>query len=332
MPGEWEPHERCLMAWPCRRELWGELLDAAKAEFVATAEAIARFEPVTMIVDPADVDEAAAMLGDVADLLTFPLDDSWMRDSGPIIAVSPSGRRIGLDFVFNSWGEKYVPYDDDQALASSVLAALGLPRVSSAMVLEGGAITVDGQGTLIATEQCLLHPNRNPGMTKQAIEDELRRTLGVETVIWLPWGQYDDTDTDGHVDGVCTFVRPGAVLINTEVDPARPDTARMAENAAVLRAAVDARGRRLDVLELPPAPTFELGGETCTPAYANFYVANGGVVVPIVGADEDTAALEAIRRAFPDREVVGVISRVIAYGGGGTHCITQQVPAAPPGW
>ncbi len=315
------------MAWPCREDLWHVHLAEAKAEYAATAKAIARFEPVTMVVNPSQADEARSMLDEAVDLVIAPIDDSWLRDAGPIYTVDQTGGRTGVDFVFNSWGEKYVPYDKDAAIAEVLLDTLGHRRHTSPMVLEGGAITVDGEGTLITTEQCLLHPNRNPTMSRADIEAELGRCLGIEKVIWLPWGHFDDRDTDGHVDGVCTFVRPGVVLAHTEADTGHPDFERMNQNLDVLRSSTDARGRQLEVIELPPTPTFELSGETYATAYANFYVANGGVIVPVAGVPEDEAALDRIRDAFPDREVVGVISRVIALGGGGTHCITQQVPA-----
>ncbi len=196
------------------------------------------------------------------------------------------------------------------------------------MVLEGGAITVDGEGTLITTEQCLLHQNRNPGMSRSEIEAELSRTLGVSEIIWIPWGAYEDTDTDGHVDGVCAYVRPGVVIAQACDDPANPNFDLMAQNLAALRAARDANGRRIEVVELPQLPYFDLDGEPMGSCYVNFYIANGGVVVPTADHPLDADALDVIRGAFPDREVVGVPSRVIAYGGGGTHCITQQVPRA----
>ncbi len=245
-------------------------------------------------------------------------------------SLDADGRRAGVDFRFNSWGEKFLPYDSDAAVAQALLAELGIERIASEMVLEGGAITVDGEGTLITTEQCLLNPNRNPAMSRGEIEAELRRTLGVQVVIWLRWGGYEDRDTDGHVDGVCTYVRPGVVLAQTCEDPANPNFPLMAENLEILRAARDAAGRPLEVIELPQIPYFEFGGGTLMTSYPNLYVANAAVIVPIAGHPLDADALAIIAGAFPDREVVGVPSRVIAFGGGGTHCITQQLPLAGP--
>ncbi len=315
-------------SWHGRRapRLWGAYPDRAKQEYAATANAIAAFEPVTMVAFPGQAAEVRAACSAAVDVLELPIDDSWLRDSGPIITVDGHGGRRGVDFVFNSWGERFTPFDKDAAIAGALLDALGIPALSSPMVLEGGSITVDGEGTLITTEQCLLNPNRNPGMSKEQIEQELRRTLGVETIIWLRWGHHEDEHTDGHVDGVCTYVRPGVVIAQTCEDVANPNYELMAENVEILRNARDSQGRALEILELPQFPYFDLDGMTLMTSYPNFYVANGGVVVPVAGGPLDDDALAVIAQAFPDREVVGVPSRVVAYGGGGTHCITQQVP------
>jgi agmatine deiminase len=198
------------------------------------------------------------------------------------------------------------------------------------MILEGGAITVDGEGTLITTEQCLLHPNRNPGLTRAEIEAELKARLGVTKVIWLPYGGLLDTETDGHVDGVCAFVAPGKVVVQLPDDPEHPDYARMRANRAVLEATPDATGRTLEIVDLPQSAFVEIEGQPVEVGYLNFYMANGGVVVPVAGLPQDAQALEVIANACPGRKVVGVNARVIAHGGGGVHCITQQVPAARP--
>ncbi|WP_330181612.1 agmatine deiminase family protein [Nocardia sp. NBC_01503] len=329
MPAEWAAHERCLMAWPTRKDLWGPYFEEAKAEYAATANAIARFEAVLMIVAPGQADEARAMCGEAVEIVVLSIDDSWIRDSGPQIVLDAEGNRAAVDFGFNSWGNKFLPYDQDATISERVLDVLGIERFSSDMILEGGAITVDGEGTLITTEQCLLHPNRNPSMSREQIEAELRHRLGVTKIIWLPYGHFDDAHTDGHVDGVCTYVRPGVVIAQTCTDPDMPDFERMAANLKVLRESTDAAGRPFEIIELPQFPITVLpdGTETMV-AYANFYIANGGVIVPIGGHELDAAALATLARAFPDREVVGVPGNIVAYGGGGVHCITQQIPAA----
>ncbi|MFF1909793.1 agmatine/peptidylarginine deiminase [Kitasatospora sp. NPDC058218] len=330
MPAEWTDHEGCLMAWPTRAELWGETLDGARREYAEVARAISAFEPVTMVACPGQGEEARARCGAGVEVVELPIDDSWFRDSGPIFVLGPEGERAGVDFRFNAWGRKHHPYDTDDRIAGVLLDRLGVERIDSRMILEGGAITVDGEGTLITTEQCLLHPNRNPGMSKAEIEAELVARLGVSTVIWLPHGGLLDTETDGHVDGVCAFVAPGKVVVQLPSDPGHPDYERMRENRAVLEAAVDARGRRLEIIDLPQSAFVDVDGKETEVGYLNFYIANGGVVVPVAGVPQDEDALAVIAAALPGRKVVGVRSRVIAYGGGGVHCITQQVPVARP--
>ena len=337
MPAEWEPHDGCLMAWPARRELWNAQYAEAITEYTNTAAAIVAFEPVTMIAAPGDGDQARAALPGDVDVIELPIDDSWLRDSGPIFTVTMSsakdggdqgqGQRAGVDFVFNSWGEKFVPWDQDAALAEALLAELGETRRASEMVLEGGSISVDGAGTLVTTEQCVLHPSRNPDMSRADIEAEWRRTLGVDTFVWLPWGLIEDTHTDGHVDNVCAFVRPGVVITQSCDDSQNPNADRMAANLEVLSAVTDAAGARLEVIEVPQMSYFEIEGATYRNSYLNFYIANGGIVVPTADHPNDVDALAIIAAAFPDRDVVGVTSRVLAYGGGGIHCITQQLPS-----
>ncbi|MFD7598381.1 agmatine/peptidylarginine deiminase [Kitasatospora sp. NPDC059812] len=328
MPAEWTPHDGCLMAWPTRSDLWGETFEEAKREYAQVARAIAEFEPVTMVALPDRGAEAQELCGEGVEVVELPIDDSWFRDSGPIFVLGEDGRRAGVDFRFNAWGGKHHPYDTDDLIAGRLLERLGVERIDSRMILEGGAITVDGEGTLITTEQCLLNPNRNPGMSKEEIEAELIAKLGVSTIIWLPYGGLLDTETDGHVDGVCAFVAPGKVIVQLPADPEHPDYERMRANHAVLAAATDARGRKLEILEVPQSAFVEVNGTDVEVGYLNFYIANGGVVVPVADVPEDKGALAAIAAALPGRKVVGVRSRVIAYGGGGVHCITQQVPTA----
>ncbi|MGW6142761.1 agmatine deiminase family protein [Streptomyces sp. NPDC055140] len=330
MPAEWTEHERCLMAWPTRPDLWGDVLETVKGEYAEVARAIAEFEPVTMAAPPGHGAEARERCGDDVEVIELPTDDSWFRDSAPLFVLDPDGRRAGVDFRFNAWGGKHHPYDADDRISALLLERLGVPADRSEMILEGGAITVDGEGTLITTEQCLLHPNRNPGLTRAEIEAELKARLGVTKVIWLPYGGLLDTETDGHVDGVCAFVAPGKVVVQLPDDPEHPDYARMRANRAVLEATPDAMGRTLEIVDLPQSAFVEVEGQPVEVGYLNFYVANGGVVVPVAGLPQDAQALEVIAEACPGRKVVGVNARVIAHGGGGVHCITQQVPAARP--
>jgi agmatine deiminase len=322
MPAEWAPHERTIMGWPCRHELWGEHLGQAKADYAATANAVAAFEPLTMVCANArDADEARAALAGAIEVVELAIDDSWLRDSGPIFVLDADGARAGVHFGFNSWGEKFTPYDADAAVGGLLIDRLGDRRYEAPFVLEGGSIAVDGEGTLLTTEQCLLHPNRNPELTREEIEQGLRDFLGVEQVVWLGQGLAEDRDTDGHVDLIAAFTRPGEVLLQS-TPPGTPSSERMADNRSRLVAA------GLEVLDFPILPTLELGGEEIAVGHLNFYLCNGAAIVPVAGAPTDAEALERIGAAYPDREVVGVPGGVIAFGGGGPHCITQQVPAA----
>ncbi|RPI30509.1 MAG: agmatine deiminase family protein, partial [Actinomycetota bacterium] len=228
----------------------------------------------------------------------------------------------------STWGERYVPFDDDARIGERLAEHLGLPRYPSPMVLEGGSITVDGEGTLVTTESCLLHPSRNPSMTRDEIERELSDYLGVDKVIWLKsgLGLEEDPDTDGHVDGVAAFVGPARVLLHMVRDPRHPDFENLTENRRRLET-TDALGRPLEVVELDlRSRPVRLGGKDLVETYVNFYQANGGVVVPTAGTADDLPALERLGAIFPDRAVVGVPAAVVGYGGGGVHCITQQVP------
>ncbi len=292
------------------------------------ARAVAAFEPVLIVAPEGGAHEVRDACGSGVDVIELPIDDSWMRDSGPILVTAPDGRRAGVDFRFNGWGEKFAPYDRDDAMNGPLLAHLGIDRLPADLVLEGGSISVDGEGTLIATEQCLLHPSRNPHLSREEIEERLREHLGIEAVIWIGDGLLEDHDTDGHVDNVAQFVSPGVVLAQTVDDPSDPNHEPLAENAERLRAARDARGRRLEVIELGVLPRTTVRGEPGVVPYVNLYVANGVVVVPTCGddADRDAEVLARLEAAYAGREVVGVPARMLAEGGGGVHCITQQVP------
>ncbi|GEB56043.1 agmatine deiminase family protein [Streptomyces gardneri] len=327
MPAEWSAHEGCLMAWPVREDLWSSVLDDVKEEYANVARAIAAFEPVTMVAPPGHGEEARTRCGDGITVVELAQDDSWFRDSAPIFVLDGDGNRAGVDFRFNAWGRKHSPYDSDDRISALILEHLGVERIASDMILEGGAITVDGEGTLITTEQCLLHPNRNPGMSRDEIESELKSQLGVDKVVWLPYGGLLDTETDGHVDGVCAFAAPGKVVVFLPDDPAHPDYARMRANRAVLEATTDAQGRPFEIVDVPQVAYADIAGTRVEVSYLNYYVANGGIVVPVAGVPQDDEALAVIAAAYPGRKVVGVRAPGIAYGGGGVHCITQQVPA-----
>lgn len=328
MPAEWAPHAGCWMAWPKRAELWREYLEAAREDYVRVAQAIAGFEPVTLLADPEQAADARKRCGPSVNVVSMPIDDSWLRDSGPTVVVDQTGRRAAAAFTFNAWGGKYQPFDRDAALGVSLAALAGIPAYRSTLVVEGGGFLSDGEGTLITAETCVLNPNRNPGWTKAEADAELRAMLGVKKVIWLP-GDPTDTETDGHVDGYVAFVKPAAVLCEVVADPEDPRYAIMAENRRVLETETDARGRRFELLPIVEAPrsAVPLGQEGYCRSYVNFYIANGAVIAPAYGIAEDASAALTLRRAYPGRTVVQIALNDLFRGGGGIHCITQQQPA-----
>ena len=322
MPAEWARHERTLMAWPCRRELWRRQIEAAKAAYAATANAIAAFEPVTMVcADAGAAAQARAALSAACEIVELPIDDSWLRDSGPVFVLGRHGARAAVHFGFNAWGGRFPPWDRDAAIGRLLAERLGDHVYEAPFVLEGGAIAVDGTGTVITTEQCLLNPNRNPALDREAIELGLRDHLGADRVVWLGRGLAEDRDTDGHVDLIAAFTRDGEVLLQS-APKGHPDREPMADNRARLEEA------GLAVLEFPILPSVEVEGETVVCSHLNFYVCNGALIVPLADATTDDEALERIAHAYPGREAVGVPGAVLAFGGGGPHCITQQVPIA----
>ena len=332
MPAEFATHERTLMAWPRRKELWGSEMGAAKHEYATTANAIAAFEPLTMVcADAGDAAQArAALTRDNTEIIEIEIDDSWVRDSGPIFVLAPDGARIGVHFGFNAWGEKFSPWAADEAAGGILAARYGDRTVDVPLVLEGGSIAVDGAGTLVTTEQCLLHPSRNPSLDREAIEGHLRDQLGVEQVVWLGQGLMEDRDTDGHVDLIAAFTPSGALMLQS-VPENNPNHEACAENHA------RAQASGIEVIDFPLLAYADVGGENVVASYLNLYVCNGAVVVPVTGARGDGDALVRIAAAFADREVVAVPGATLAYGGGGPHCITQQVPGRtsesgePPG-
>ena len=330
MPPEWAPHARCWMQWPCREPLFGKHLAAAREAYADVARAIAEFEPVTMIANPEHVVDASLKCGPGVSTFSLPLDDSWARDTGPTFLVNGRGQVAGVDWKWNAWGNKYPDHQRDAAVARSVLDHLGMRRYSAPLVLEGGAIHVDGEGTLLTTESCLLNKNRNPDLGREEVEQLLARYLGIRKVIWLNGGLEDD-DTDGHVDNVACFVRPGVVLVLSSSDPADGNYAVLTDNIQRLKAATDAAGRSFEVIAIEQPRRREAeDGRRLALSYINFYIANGGVIVPAFEDTQDRHAYDAISKAFPDRRAVQVPAAEIVFGGGGIHCITQQQPAGDP--
>jgi agmatine deiminase len=265
-------------------------------------------------------------------LHVLPTDDAWVRDHGPIFlrrdAAQPGapGAEIALtDWGYNAWGEKYPPWELDDRVPAEIAARFGFAAFSPGMILEGGSIEGDGQGTLLTTEACLLNPNRNPSLDRGAIESRLREFLAVERVLWLGDGIAGD-DTDGHVDDLARFVAPGVVVAVVEDDPADENYRPLRDNLERLRSLEDARGRRLRVVELPMPRALHEQGQRLPASYANFYVANRAVLVPIFDDPNDARALAVLAEAFPGRKVVGIRATDLVWGLGAFHCLTQQQP------
>lgn len=324
MPAEWQPHTRCWMAWPCNADIWPNGMDSARRNFAAVVRAILDFEPVTLLVRPADRAFAEQLCGSQVTYWEYPVDDSWMRDFGPSFVTDGNGALAGVNWRFNGWG-KY-RHANDQHVARHVLEQLELPCIDVPLVLEGGAIHVDGEGTVLTTEQCLLHVNRNPALSKARIEALVLEHLGADKVVWLEQGLKDD-DTDGHIDEIACFVAPGTVLALVGSDSGDVDYAPLQRNLEILKGATDARGRRFEVVTVEQPEVVHKGELRLSQSYVNFYIANGGVVMPAFGdRRRDEQAHGALRELFPRHKVLQLPARELAYGGGNIHCITQQQP------
>jgi agmatine deiminase len=327
MPAEWATHSGCWIAWPERESIWHGRIEGARDDYTTVAQAIARFEPLTMLADPGQAADAASRCGPTVRVVAVPLDDSWLRDSGPTFVLDAAGTRAASVFTFNAWGAKCRPFDKDAELGIRVAELAAAPAFRSALVVEGGGFLSDGEGTLITAESCVLNPNRNPGWTKAQADAELRAMLGVRKIIWLP-GDPTDKATDGHVDGYVALIRPGVVLCEAVADPLDPRFPLMAENRKILESETDARGRRFELVPIAEAPrgAVPAGEDIYCRSYVNFYLANGAVIAPAYGIPEDAGVLDTLRRAYPDRQVVPLELRDLFRGGGGIHCITQQEP------
>jgi agmatine deiminase len=324
MPAETDAHRGTLMAWPPdvpQCIFTPDQLEAARVVYAEIARAIAAYEPVTLVVRPDDVESAHRHVGDAAEIVALEIDDAWMRDDGPIGVRASDGAVHAVHFRFNAWGEKQQPFTADAVVGALVGRHLGLPVHEAPIVLEGGSIAVDGRGTLVTTERCLLNPNRNPERNRAEIEGVLRSFLGVDRIVWLADAIAEDAGTDGHVDNVVAFTSSGAALVQGCDDASNPNAAIAADNADRLHSA------GIEVVEVPVLPYAEYAGQLLPVPYVNVYAGNGFVAVPVSGHPFDDEACALIGRSYPGRTVVRVPGVVLAYGGGGVHCITQQVPA-----
>lgn len=348
MPAEPELHAACWMLWPERPDNWREAARPAQLAFAQVAAAIARFERVSVGASPAHYETARALLPEAVRVVEMTHDDCWMRDVGPTFVVDGRGGLRGVHWHFNAWGGLngglYFPWDQDELVAAKVLELEGCDRYRPDLINEGGAIHVDGEGTALVTEECLLNANRNPLLGREQVEGYLRDYLGVSEVIWLGKGVFND-ETGGHIDNLACFVRPGQVCLTWTDSKRDPQHAISLDAWERLHDARDAKGRRLKVTKLPmPGPLvtsareaqgvvpregskLRVAGERLAASYVNFYLANGGVIMPLLDPRTDRAAARQLKKLFPDRQVVGIAAREILLGGGNIHCITQQVPA-----
>ncbi|MGW7519572.1 agmatine deiminase family protein [Streptomyces sp. NPDC054796] len=333
MPPEWAPHERTWMAWPGANPTFGteHELDEARRAWASVARAVRRFEPVTVVASPGEAAGARAVLGPGIDVVEAPLDDAWMRDIGPTF-LTGNGRLAAVDWTFNGWGaQSWARWEHDARVGRFVAARAGARTYGSPLVNEGGGIHVDGEGTVLLTETVQLDPDRNPGWTHERVEAEIHARLGTRKAIWLPRGltaDYGGFGTRGHVDIVAAFARPGVVVAHTQPDPSHPDHDICRETVELLRAATDAHGRPLEVVELPAPTVTEADGELVDYSYVNHYLCNGGVVLCGFGDPMDEHNAGIFRRLFPGRTVTLVDARTIFAAGGGIHCVTQQQPRA----
>lgn len=336
-PAEWAPHDAVWLAWPSHADLWQEALPTARAAFVAFARAIAdvgpdgrpRGERLDVLVPDAANESLAreALVGLPVQLHAIPFGDIWMRDIAPVFVHASDGSLVAAQFRFNGWGGKYVLRHDD-AVSGRVARASGLPTAAYGFVLEGGSVEVDGEGTILTSEQCLLNPNRNPSMKRGAIERALCEALGGEKVLWVREGLLND-HTDGHIDTIARYVAPGVVAVMEPAGSNDPNAAVMARLIGELEAQTDAAGRRIHVVRIPsPGEVLDDAGEVMPASHLNFYIANTTVIVPTYGTATAEAAVAAVGALFPTRRAIGIDAKAILAGGGAFHCISQQQPSA----
>ena len=330
MPPDWAPHARCWMAWPCRAESWGGGLDAARQAFAEVAQAIAVSEPVTMIARPDLVASASLYCGPGITVLPLDHDDSWSRDVGPSFLLGPAGAGLGgVAWQFNGWGGLHAEHERDQRLAGRLLDHVGARRFEGGMVLEGGAFQVDGDGTLFAGASTILDARRNPGLKREAAEAILLDRLGAEKVIWLPHGLVED-EAGGHLENVLLVAAPGRVLALSTDDGSDANHGRLAENLEILRAATDARGRRLEVIPVPqPRARKRHDGTRLTLSHLSCYLTAENLIMPGFGDATDAASGRLLAQAFPGRGLVEIDALDIVEGGGGIRSITLPQPALP---
>ena len=340
MPPEWDVHQRTFISWPVQDSMvYPENFAVVQSWYLELVLAIAEFEPVAILVNPDQLEQVQSLIEEKQDLpgyppyqdidlLLIPHNDAWIRDNGPTFLKDPAGHLAAVNWQFNAWGGKYAPWDLDNAVAPAILAQYNVTRLDAPLVMEGGSLHVDGEGTLLTTEECLLNPNRNPSLSREQIEAHLREYLGIKSVIWLKRGLSGD-ETDGHVDNIACFAAPGQVLIQVCDDPEDENFAITQENLAILEAATDARGHTLEIVKISQPPRAEYKGKRLTLSYLNFYFVNGGIILPVFGGDAaetDEQAAAILHSLYPGRRIRRIDGMPIISEGGNVHCTTQQMP------
>ena len=337
MPAEWEAHSATWLAWPHKEASWPGKLSSVQSVWVEVVQMLSVGETVEILVNEAApaplVRELLERAGTMMDRVRFhnvPTDDAWTRDSGPTFVTRQNGLNTELalvDWQYNAWGGKYPPWEADDRVSGRIGQLLGVPVFHPGIVLEGGSIEVNGSGTVLTTESCLLNPNRNPRLNREEIEAYLRAYLGVRQVLWLGEGIVGD-DTDGHIDDLARFIAADTVVTVLEDDPEDENYALLRANHIRLQGMCDQNGRPLRIRTLPMPDPVEYEGTRLPASYANFYIANAVVLVPTFGGDKDAHVFDILRAAFPGRRVVGINASDLIWGLGAIHCITQQQPAS----
>lgn len=331
MPAEWTQHERTFISWPIEASMvYPEQYEAVCASYAEIITAIAEFEPVTVVINPDDeVLVRSFVKQENVTLLPIEHNDAWLRDNGPTFIQNAEGKLAGVNWKFNAWGGKYSPWDLDDAVAPQILKQAGVTQFDAPLVMEGGSIHTDGEGTILTTEECLLNKNRNPELSREQIEAYVKEFTGSDVIIWLERGLSGD-ETDGHVDNIACFVAPGKVIIQVCDDPQDENYAITQTNLAILEQARDAKGRKLEIVKLQQPPRVDYEGSRLTLSYLNFYFVNGGIILPVFGgtaAKTDQMAMDTLASLFPDRRIRTVNGMGVIKEGGNVHCTTQQMPA-----
>ncbi|WKY42863.1 agmatine deiminase family protein [Eubacteriaceae bacterium ES2] len=330
MPPEWALHESTIIEWPVKESLvFPDNYDEVLNGYTSAIQAISEFEPVTLIVNHDAFKEAKSRCGNQIDYVIISHNDGWCRDNGPTIVINNNGERRGINWKFNAWGEKYHPFDLDNEVAPKILKNYNIDCLDSPLVLEGGSIHVDGQGTLLTTEECLLNKNRNPLFAKNIIERELKNQLGISQIIWLKRGLFGD-ETDGHIDNLACFSKPGTILLQTSFNKGDINHGRTMENLSILNSSRDANGRLPEIVFIDQPPARVYRKKLLPLSYLNFYIVNGGIILPVFGGDAkkyDENAISILGEQFPDHKIVTLDGMALIKEGGNIHCITQQIPS-----